>query len=96
MDKDFFVPVQFQGVNKEIDFSPNTTCTIDANMTSYCSENPNCDITCSTFEEHDCLYGSITFWGFILLMSLGNIGFNVSNCISDAICFDILGISYLS
>ena len=91
MDRNFFVPVQFQGVNKEIDFSSNTTCIVDANMTSYCSENSNCDITCGTFEEHNCLYGSVTFWGFILLMSLGNIGFNVSNCISDAICFDILG-----
>ncbi|XP_014208100.1 major facilitator superfamily domain-containing protein 6-B [Copidosoma floridanum] len=41
--------------------------------------------------ENNCVYKSMAFWGFVLLMSLGNIGFNVSNCISDAICFDVLG-----
>lgn len=31
-----------------------------------------------------------TFWTFVILMSLGTIGFNVANCVSDAICFDVL------
>lgn len=34
---------------------------------------------------------STTFWMFVLLMSLGTINFNVGNCVSDAICFDVLG-----
>lgn len=53
-------------------------------------KNYNCNVTCDNFEDN-CIYTSVTFWGFVLLMSLGNIGFNVSNCISDAICFDVLG-----
>lgn len=30
-------------------------------------------------------------WTFVALMSLGTIGFNVGNCVSDAVCFDMLG-----
>lgn len=37
------------------------------------------------------VYGSATFWSFVVLMSLGTINFNVGNCVSDAICFDVLG-----
>lgn len=33
----------------------------------------------------------MTFWSFVLLMCIGTIGFNVSNCVSDAVCFDMLG-----
>lgn len=54
-----------------------------------------CNVTCKSLDDdgelQNCLYTSATFWGFVLLMSLGNIGFNVSNCVSDAICFDVLG-----
>lgn len=49
-----------------------------------------CNIDCENFSS-DCLYISSTFWGFVLLLSIGNIGFNVANSISDSICFDILG-----
>lgn len=87
----FSVPIQFQAINEEVNFSSNTTCLINVNITSYCFNDTSCGISCDTFEENYCLYTSVTFWGFILLMSLGNIGFNVSNCISDAICFDVLG-----
>ncbi|XP_063235657.1 major facilitator superfamily domain-containing protein 6 isoform X2 [Bacillus rossius redtenbacheri] len=52
---------------------------------------PGCDLTCRPAEGRDCLYGSPAFWGFVLLMALGTIGFNVSNSVSDAICFDMLG-----
>lgn len=38
-----------------------------------------------------CFYGTFTFWCFVLLMCCGTIGFNVSNCVSDATCFDMLG-----
>lgn len=37
------------------------------------------------------LLTSSTFWVFVVLMCLGTIGFNVTNSISDAICFDVLG-----
>lgn len=37
------------------------------------------------------LLKSATFWVFVVLMCLGTIGFNVTNSISDAICFDVLG-----
>ncbi|XP_034952172.1 major facilitator superfamily domain-containing protein 6-A [Chelonus insularis] len=42
-------------------------------------------------ESNQCLYQSLRFWGFILLMSIGSISFNVTNSVTDAICFDILG-----
>ncbi|XP_016916826.1 major facilitator superfamily domain-containing protein 6 [Apis cerana] len=90
-NKNFSLSIQFQAINEEINFTSNSTCLIDKNSTSYCSENNNCNVICDKFEDSYCLYTSITFWSFVLLMSLGNIGFNVSNCMSDAICFDILG-----
>lgn len=34
---------------------------------------------------------SATFWIFVIFMCCGTIGFNVTNSISDAICFDMLG-----
>lgn len=38
-----------------------------------------------------CFYTTWTFWSFVLLMCMGTIGFNVSNSVSDATCFDLLG-----
>ncbi|KAK1120051.1 hypothetical protein K0M31_012779 [Melipona bicolor] len=90
-DKNFSLPIQFQIIDEEISFSSNSTCLIDKNSTLYCSRHNNCTVICDNSNDSYCLYTSITFWGFVLLMSLGNIGFNVSNCMSDAICFDILG-----
>lgn len=39
----------------------------------------------------DSFYTSATFWGFVILMCLGTVAFNVANCIGDAVCFDVLG-----
>ncbi|XP_011058036.1 PREDICTED: major facilitator superfamily domain-containing protein 6-like [Acromyrmex echinatior] len=96
-DVNFSTRLSFHATKKETIISPNTTCLLNINETSLCQENIiknyNCNVTCNNdnFEDNHCLYTSITFWGFVLLMSLGNIGFNVSNSISDAICFDVLG-----
>ncbi|XP_076630377.1 major facilitator superfamily domain-containing protein 6 isoform X2 [Colletes latitarsis] len=87
----FSTPMLFQAVEGAASISSNTTCLMDVNATSYCSENINCNVTCDNFKEKYCLYTSSTFWGFVILLCLGNIGFNVSNSISDAVCFDILG-----
>ncbi|XP_053977015.1 major facilitator superfamily domain-containing protein 6 [Hylaeus volcanicus] len=91
-DEHFSTTILFQAVKGEASFSSNTTCLINANSTSYCSQSTNCNVTCDDFKDKHCLYSSATFWGFVFLMCLGNIGFNVSNSISDAICFDILGV----
>ncbi|XP_011312345.1 major facilitator superfamily domain-containing protein 6 [Fopius arisanus] len=63
---------------------------------SICLSTPGCSINCPI--RHDdmeidssCLLRSSSFWIFVLLFSLGSIGFNVTNSISDAICFDVLG-----
>lgn len=91
-DANFSTHLSFYSTKREAVISPNTTCLLNINETLLCLENTtNCDVICDNFEDNYCLYTSITFWGFVLLMSLGNIGFNVSNCISDAICFDVLG-----
>ncbi|KYN05808.1 PREDICTED: major facilitator superfamily domain-containing protein 6 [Cyphomyrmex costatus] len=93
-DANFSTRLSFYAIKEETIISPNTTCLLNINETSLCqtniTNNYNCNVTCDNFKDQ-CLYTSITFWGFVLLMSLGNIGFNVSNCISDAICFDVLG-----
>ena len=51
----------------------------------------DCYYNNSIFDLNDCLYDTATFWLFILFMCFGTIGFNVTNCVSDAICFDMLG-----
>ncbi|CAB3232027.1 unnamed protein product [Arctia plantaginis] len=45
----------------------------------------------STVETRDSFYMTATFWAFVVLMCVGTVAFNVANCISDAICFDVLG-----
>lgn len=58
------------------------------------SESILCDIYCSNEDveiDSGCLYKSLSFWSFVVLMSVGTIGFNVINSISDAICFDVIG-----
>lgn len=86
---DFSLSVYFRG-GKEAKFSTNSTCIVDTNNSS-CSSGFDCIVTCDDFENSYCLYTSATFWGFVFLMCIGNIGFNVCNSISDAICFDVLG-----
>ncbi|XP_047365966.1 major facilitator superfamily domain-containing protein 6 isoform X1 [Vespa velutina] len=75
--------------------SSNAFCFIDVTKVNNCvinnNNNNNCTKTSLVLEDNYNLYISMTFWSFVLLMSLGNIGFNISNCISDAICFDVLG-----
>ncbi|KAK0165199.1 hypothetical protein PV328_003736 [Microctonus aethiopoides] len=62
----------------------------DKNLSKY--NNISCKINDvhSTENDHN-LYRSYQFWIYILLMSIGSVSFNVTNSISDAICFDILG-----
>lgn len=62
----------------------------DKNLSKY--NNTSCKINDvhSTENDHN-LYQSYQFWIYILLMSIGSVSFNVTNSISDAICFDILG-----
>ncbi|XP_012261185.2 major facilitator superfamily domain-containing protein 6 [Athalia rosae] len=81
------------GENKFADSKNSSDFKNETNIFCGISDSANvCNVTCKDFETPDyCLYTSFTFWAFVLLMSVGNIGFNVSNCISDAICFDVLG-----
>lgn len=55
-----------------------------------------CQVRCTeNIESEDAdLTASVTFWSFLILMSIGTIGFNVTNSISDAICFDVIGKSF--
>lgn len=65
---------------------------ICVNKTQKCDKPYDCKYVCEQIVHEDYfLYGTPTFWLFVILMSLGTIAFNVTNCISDAICFDILG-----
>ncbi|CAO1413035.1 unnamed protein product [Diamesa serratosioi] len=64
------------------------------NMTIYLNDvqqTIQCDRSEIETETPYCFYKSWVFWLFVTLTYLGTIGFNVGNCISDAICFDVLG-----
>lgn len=91
----FSTLLSFYPAERIADISPKTACLLNISDASLCQDDVYCDVNCDASEDNPCLYTSITFWGFVLLMSLGNIGFNVSNGISDAICFDVLGIAIL-
>ena len=56
-------------------------------------QNKLCNVVCRPDNGTiaDCYYGTVSFWSFVLLMCLGTIAFNVANCVSDAVCFDMLG-----
>ncbi|XP_064548988.1 major facilitator superfamily domain-containing protein 6 [Drosophila montana] len=51
----------------------------------------NTSVDCQVEHIASCIYGSGTFWLFVCLLFVGTIGFNVTNSISDACCFDMLG-----
>ncbi|XP_019892966.1 major facilitator superfamily domain-containing protein 6 [Musca domestica] len=67
----------------------NITTTLP-NESSRLKFNGTCQFEYSP-EQSNSLYLSATFWIFVILMCCGTIGFNVTNSISDAICFDMLG-----
>lgn len=75
-----------------------TLCVDSANDAQALLQSQTCDqpIQCempsnATETLGDCFYKTATFWSFVVLMSIGTIGFNVANCVSDATCFDVLG-----
>ncbi|KAJ3666481.1 hypothetical protein Zmor_001922 [Zophobas morio] len=57
--------------------------------THFLANLSKCSFVCVEDPDNG-LYSSFTFWSFIIFMSVGTIGFNVVNSISDAICFDIV------
>lgn len=67
----------------EICSTGNITHSCDSSATYRCKEEIELQLPC--------LYKTYFFWAFIVLMSLGTIAFNVSNSVSDAICFDVIG-----
>ncbi|KYN21864.1 Major facilitator superfamily domain-containing protein 6 [Trachymyrmex cornetzi] len=80
--------------NKAI-ISPDTTCLLNINEISLCqgnlTNNYNCNVICDNFKDNQYLYISATFWSFVVLMCIGEIGIFVFISISDAFCFVILG-----
>ncbi|XP_023165159.2 major facilitator superfamily domain-containing protein 6 [Drosophila hydei] len=63
-------------------------CLTEVTMPSYWS---NTSLTCRLRHIDSCVYGSGAFWLFVAMLFIGTIGFNVTNSISDACCFDMLG-----
>ncbi|XP_018392088.1 PREDICTED: major facilitator superfamily domain-containing protein 6-like [Cyphomyrmex costatus] len=91
----FSMQLSFHGNQNKAIISPDTTCLLNINEISLCqgnlTNNYNCNVTCDNFKYEQCLYTSIIFWSFVLLMCIGEIGFFVFISISDAFCFVILG-----
>ncbi|XP_002138602.2 major facilitator superfamily domain-containing protein 6 [Drosophila pseudoobscura] len=48
-------------------------------------------VYCELQHTYSCIFGNGKFWLYVLLLFIGTIGFNVTNSISDACCFDLLG-----
>ncbi|KYN10395.1 Major facilitator superfamily domain-containing protein 6 [Trachymyrmex cornetzi] len=89
----FSTQLSFHAHQNKIIISPDTTCLLNINEISLCQEkyNYNCNVICDKFKNDQCLYISATFWSFVVLMCIGEIGFFVFISISDAFCFVILG-----
>ncbi|XP_077266792.1 major facilitator superfamily domain-containing protein 6-like [Temnothorax americanus] len=91
----FSMRLSFHAAEKEAIISSDTTCLLNINDTSLCRRNVtanyNCNVTCNNFVDDECLYTSITFWSFFILMFFGQVGYYVSLSVNDTICFDILG-----
>ena len=56
-----------------------------------CTPNTICELICEPVHKDSSFYLGSIFISYVLLMALGSIGYNVTNSISDAICFDVLG-----
>ncbi|XP_017124992.1 major facilitator superfamily domain-containing protein 6 [Drosophila elegans] len=55
------------------------------------SEWTQANASCHLRPVNRCIYGAGKFWLFVCLLCIGIVGFNVTNSISDACCFDLLG-----
>ncbi|XP_066259293.1 major facilitator superfamily domain-containing protein 6 isoform X2 [Euwallacea similis] len=98
----FFHPDSFYMRSCSVDGFINSTessifklCSLDDRI-NVSAIDSSCKIRCmENLETEDTtVVQSETFWGFLILMSIGTIGFNVVNSISDAICFDVIGDEY--
>lgn len=49
-----------------------------------------CSASCEVYDAG--LYQSPSFWALVILSCIFMICYNVSNSLSDAICFDVLGL----
>lgn len=56
-----------------------------------CTPQTTCELICEPVQKGSSFYLGPIFISFVLLMALGSVGYNVTNSISDAICFDVLG-----
>jgi len=91
----FSTQLSFHADQNKATISPDTTCLLNISKISLCqgklTNNYNCNVICDNFKDDQCLYTSVTFWSFVVLMSIGEISFYVFISISDAFCFVILG-----
>ncbi|KAH1027493.1 major facilitator superfamily domain-containing protein 6 [Dendroctonus ponderosae] len=95
-DQFFLTSCSTEGYLNSTETSVMKLCSSENNSYSLWIGNSSCHIRCMENVEYEDtkVYQSITFWSFLILMSIGTIGFNVSNSISDAICFDVIGEEY--
>jgi len=91
----FSTQLSFHADQNETTISPNTTCLLNINKILLCqgnlTNNYNCNVICDNFKDDQCLYTSVTFWSFVVLMCISESGSFIFSSISDAFCFVILG-----
>lgn len=73
----------------------NNSCILSDTTPIMGNLQPNCKVACErTEEENACLYKSPIFWCFIILISVSELTYEVVNTLSDAMCFEVLGIFF--
>ncbi|XP_018049973.1 PREDICTED: major facilitator superfamily domain-containing protein 6-like [Atta colombica] len=91
----FSTQLSFHADQNKATISPNTTCLLNINKISLgqgnLTNNYNCNVTCDNFKDDQCLYTSVTFWSFVVLMCISESGSCIFFSISNAFCFAILG-----
>lgn len=81
----------YDSFNAKLDI--DTSCLLSPVNLSY-SVKSECSVICERGDLEDfCLYTSLVFWIFVIVMVFAEVGHSVCNTISDATCFDLLGCS---
>lgn len=83
----------FEYYRFEVNSSKNRNSSICIQQDQIPLQNTSYHIKCEDATEvpDHIMLSSLSFWIFVLLMSVGTIAFNVVNSVSDAICFDVIG-----
>ncbi|CAH1397868.1 unnamed protein product [Nezara viridula] len=70
-------------------FSDDDTLCVSNRPSLNCSNNEPCIATYAKMKSG--FYTGMTFWSFVITISIGSVFCNICNSLADAICFEVLG-----